>query len=170
MWLKCLSGENHMQVGVVNPTYEAENLNNETRYPHLNSRARPAPLPLPMTTKGVESGCDRRTSGCYDELDEDRYTTLKSIGNQQSFDEGACRESEDGMTTLYFCHKPKKILIPEKIAVIILKFVKYVFYHRSLHPKDAYGMANSEDPDQTAPSFWSSLIIQERSDLGLQCL
>ena len=108
MWFKCISGENHMQVGVVNPTYEAENLNNETRYPHLNSRARPAPLPLPMTTKGVESGCDRRTSGCYDELDEDRYTTLKSIGNPQSFDEGACRESEDGMTTLYFCHKPKK--------------------------------------------------------------
>ena len=25
------------------------------------------------------------------------------------------------------------------------------FYHRRLHPKDAYSIANSEDPDQTAP-------------------
>ena len=31
-------------------------------------------------------------------------------------------------------------------------------YHRVMSPKDADGMANSEDPDQTAP------------DLGLHCL
>ena len=31
-------------------------------------------------------------------------------------------------------------------------------FHRVLHPKAAYGIANSEDPDQTAP------------DLGLHCL
>ena len=31
-----------------------------------------------------------------------------------------------------------------------------------MHPKDAYGMANSVDPDQT--------LLQKQSDLGLHCL
>ena len=91
------SGENRTQIGVVNPTYESENLNNEARYPHLSARARPNPLPLPTTTKGLESSCDRRTSGCYEDLDEDRYTSLKALENQQSFDEGAYQEPVDGM-------------------------------------------------------------------------
>ena len=34
-------------------------------------------------------------------------------------------------------------------------------YHRVMSPTDADGMANSGDPDQTAP---------EQSDLGLHCL
>ena len=34
------------------------------------------------------------------------------------------------------------------------------FYHGVMHPKDANSIANSEDPDQTAP----------QSDLGLQYL
>lgn len=87
--------ENHTQIGVVNPTYESENLNNEARYPHLSARARPNPLPLPTTTKGLESGCDRRTSGCYDDLDEDRYTSLKALENQQSFDDGDYQDPVD---------------------------------------------------------------------------
>ena len=32
-----------------------------------------------------------------------------------------------------------------------------------MHPKDAEGIANSVDPDQTAP-------VEEQSDLGLHCL
>ena len=35
-------------------------------------------------------------------------------------------------------------------------------YHRVMHPKDADRMANSVDPDQTAP--------KELSDLGQHCL
>ena len=42
-----------------------------------------------------------------------------------------------------------------KIAVIILKFEQ----SRVMRPKDADGMANSVDPDQTAPI-----------DLGFHCL
>ena len=35
-----------------------------------------------------------------------------------------------------------------------------------MHPKDADGMANSVDPDQTA----SEEAVQKQSDLGLHCL
>ena len=35
-----------------------------------------------------------------------------------------------------------------------------------MDPKDAEGMANSIDPDQTAPE----LLLEEQSDLGLHCL
>ena len=38
-------------------------------------------------------------------------------------------------------------------------------YQRVMHPKDADGMANSVDPDQTAP-----LGSGSGSDLGLHCL
>ena len=37
--------------------------------------------------------------------------------------------------------------------------------HREFHQKDANRIANSEDPDQTAPR-----ILEEQSDLGLHCL
>ena len=36
-------------------------------------------------------------------------------------------------------------------------------YHRKMGPNDAEGIANSVDPDQTAP-------LEEHSDLGLHCL
>ena len=39
---------------------------------------------------------------------------------------------------------------------------EFSFYSVVVHPKDAYGMAVSVDPDQTAP--W------EQFDLGLHCL
>ena len=39
-------------------------------------------------------------------------------------------------------------------------------YHRVMSPNDAYGMANSVDPDQTAPLR----LLYEQSDLGLHCL
>ena len=41
---------------------------------------------------------------------------------------------------------------PEKFAVIpLLKVRTKGFYHRVMRPKSADGMANSVDPDQTAP-------------------
>ena len=47
-------------------------------------------------------------------------------------------------------HNILKIQTPEKIAVIILKKTMWI-YHRILCPNNADGMANSVDPDQTAP-------------------
>ena len=44
-----------------------------------------------------------------------------------------------------------KFLVTRKIAVIILKICMMWLYHRVMSPKDADGMANSVDPDQTAP-------------------
>ena len=46
----------------------------------------------------------------------------------------------------------KKIQTLEKITVLVLKFKQVWFYHRVMCPKDADGMTNSVDPDQTAPS------------------
>ena len=43
---------------------------------------------------------------------------------------------------------------PGKIAVIIVNFELW-FYHTLMHPKDANGMKNSVDPDQTAPDGYS---------------
>ena len=51
---------------------------------------------------------------------------------------------------------------PENIAVMYLKFKQ-----RCQTPKDAYGIANSEDPDQTAPL---GAVLEEQTDLGLHCL
>ena len=50
-----------------------------------------------------------------------------------------------------------KIQTSEQFAVIILKFeqggltIEYCIQRMLLHPKDADGIANSVDPDQTAP-------------------
>ena len=44
-----------------------------------------------------------------------------------------------------------KIGTPATIIITVLK-MKQWFYDAVMHPKDADGMANSEDPDQTAPS------------------
>ena len=43
-----------------------------------------------------------------------------------------------------------KILTPKKIAVVTLKLNKGALL-RVIRPKDADGIANSVDPDQTAP-------------------
>ena len=64
---------------MVNPTYEAQNLNNEARYPYLSSRTTHVTETPPLTAKLGDGCSDRRTSGCYDEPDEDRYTSLKAI-------------------------------------------------------------------------------------------
>lgn len=88
--------------GVVNPSYEEQNFRNEqTRFPYLaraserNARAAP-PLPQQRNSDSfddiaeeklrVSMSCDddvcsksRPTSGNYVDMDEDRYTTLKSV-------------------------------------------------------------------------------------------
>ena len=46
------------------------------------------------------------------------------------------------------------------------KILTMWLYHRVMSPNDADGMANSIDPDQTAPR----LLLLEQSDLGLHCL
>ena len=45
------------------------------------------------------------------------------------------------------------IRTPKKFAVITLKFKKDGFTERVMHPKDAAGIANSVDPDQTVRSL-----------------
>ena len=44
-----------------------------------------------------------------------------------------------------------KIETFEVFTVILKKNGKVLFYYAVMHPNDADGMANSEDPDQTAP-------------------
>ena len=58
--------------------------------------------------------------------------------------------------------KIPKISDTQKFAVITLKVEQDGFTFRVMHPKDTEGIANSVDPDQTAP--------KEQSDLGLHCL
>ena len=52
------------------------------------------------------------------------------------------------------------ILTPKKFAVITLKF-KQDGLTGVMHPKDAAGIANSVDPDQTAPlgAVWSGSAL-----------
>ena len=89
----------------MNPSYEEQNFRNEqTRFPHLtrqSERTRVPPPPLPQQRNnenfddiaaeklrvavscddGVDDDCckSRPTSGNYSDIDEDRYTTLKSV-------------------------------------------------------------------------------------------
>ena len=57
------------------------------------------------------------------------------------------------LLTYKLCHlcKNTKSSDIRKIAVIILKLEQYHFYYRVMGRKDADGIANSVDPDQTAP-------------------
>ena len=58
------------------------------------------------------------------------------------------------------------IRTPKKFIVITLKFLTIWLYHRVMSPNDAARIANSVDPDQTAPLG----AVEEQSDLGLHCL
>ena len=53
---------------------------------------------------------------------------------------------------------------PQTIAIIVLKIEKVWCNIALMHPKDADGMANSVDPDQTASSeavwSWSALFAE----------
>ena len=55
--------------------------------------------------------------------------------------------SEKNIHTVNFLN----IRTPKKFVVVTLKFELCGSYHRGMHPNDADGMANSVDPDQTAP-------------------
>ena len=63
------------------------------------------------------------------------------------------------MTTV----KILKIRTPKKFAVITIKIWTRWLCHRVLHPLDADGIANSVDPDQTAPlgagAVWSGSAL-----------
>ena len=50
-------------------------------------------------------------------------------------------------------------------AVIILKVEQWRVL-RIMHPKDTEGMANSVDPDQTAPLMWVRTVCPDLSVLG----
>ena len=52
---------------------------------------------------------------------------------------------------LFTYRKVPKFLDTRKLCDYYPKTGKKRFYHRLMHPKDADGIANSEDPDQTAP-------------------
>ena len=52
-----------------------------------------------------------------------------------------------------------KVGKPKTFTVNVLKVEHFTFYRSAIRLKDANGMANSEDPDQT-----------EQSGLGLHCL
>ena len=57
-----------------------------------------------------------------------------------------------GCTQLSFCTiKSLNIRTPKQLAAITLKFEPRWLYRRAVHSKDAAGIANSIDPDQTAP-------------------
>ena len=59
------------------------------------------------------------------------------------------------------CKVPKKLWRPGNFAVIYLKF-KQRSQIQGISSKRCNGVANNEDPDQTA--------LEEQSDLGLHCL
>ena len=53
---------------------------------------------------------------------------------------------------------------------IITIIEKVCFYNAVKHQKHADEMANSVDPDQTAPGAGSTLFAKEQSNMGLHCL
>ena len=57
--------------------------------------------------------------------------------------------------------KDPKISDTRNISVIILKVEQDGFFFRVMHPNDAEGIANSVDPDQTAPlgAVWSGSAL-----------
>ena len=62
-----------------------------------------------------------------------------------------------------------KFQTPEKFAAITLNFEQCGFItYRVMHPKDADGIANSVDPDQTAPlgAVWSGSALFAQSCLS----
>ena len=59
-----------------------------------------------------------------------------------------------------------KYLDTQKICCNHYKIWTMWLYHRVMSPKDADRMANSVDPDQTAPLGGA----EEQSDQGLHCL
>ena len=52
------------------------------------------------------------------------------------------------------------IRTPKIFVVITLKFELWL-YHRVMSPNDADGMANSVDPDQTAPLGYGSALFAQ---------
>ena len=66
-----------------------------------------------------------------------------------------------GGKKITFYHKNPEISDTQKFAVITLKVEQDGISLRVMHPKDAEGIANSVDPDQTAPlgAVWSGSAL-----------
>ena len=72
--------------------------------------------------------------------------------SSQSLNLGGRRGTTDDVATIP--------LHPSLSSAVLRESIIECLYHRVMSPNDADGMANSLDPDQTAP----------QSDLGLHCL
>ena len=59
--------------------------------------------------------------------------------------------AEPGYSVELINRKVPKFLDTRKICCYHSKTGKKSFYHSVMHPRDADSIANSEDPDQTAP-------------------
>ena len=55
------------------------------------------------------------------------------------------------LMTWVIYRKSPNFLTPKMFGVVTLQTKR--LYHRVMHPKDADSIANSEDPDQTAPDL-----------------
>ena len=66
--------------------------------------------------------------------------------------------------------KNPKISDTRKFAVITLKVEQDDFSFRVMHPKDVEGIANSVDPDQTAPRISLIWVCTVRPDLSVRKL
>ena len=71
-----------------------------------------------------------------------------------------------GPMLIYIYRKTPKSSDPETFTVIIIKFDQDGFTVK--HPKNADGLANSVDPDQTAPleTVWSGSALFAQSYLS----
>ena len=94
--------------------------------------------------------------GIANSVDPDQTAPPGAVWSWSALFAQTCLSENFG--SLRYC-KIHKYLIIRKFAVIIVKFIQGD--RRVMHPNDAEGIANSVDPDQTAP---------EQSDLGLHCL
>ena len=79
-------------------------------------------------------------------------------------DERLTTSDDDSLRLRWATVKILKFGTPQTIAIIVLKIEKVWCNIALMHPKDADGMANSVDPDQTASSeavwSWSALFAE----------
>ena len=102
-------------------------------------------LPVPASEIGVSNYKSCRLFKTYNNLHDDEEWRNVTVSTEKIY--------------LHMFHKIPKHSDTRKICCNPPKVRMKWHYHRVTHPKDAHGMANSVDPDQTA-----------QSDLGLHSL
>ena len=75
------------------------------------------------------------------------HSTDNFVGCEDDMDNNSSNFGLKQKATVNFLN----IRTPKKFVVLTLKFELLWLYHRVMSPNDADGMANSVDPDQTAP-------------------